>query len=1505
MKARDLYTKCLELGIALHADGGQLKVTAAKGLVSPEMLALLKQHKGELLTIVSERADALPRIKPVARDQTHPLSHAQQRLWILSKLEGVTAPYNITLALRLRGHLHPNAMIKALHGMVTRHEVLRTRLVENQGVPSQVVDADSRLQVSVSELPGTAELTAIVREEAQAEFDFGTEHMIRARLLKCADEDWVLLLTLHHIVSDGWSFQIFMHELEVFYNHYSAGNGTAPPLAPLEIQYVDFAHWQKQVLSGREFEEQLHYWTQHLAGLNYQLSLPTDRPRPALRSSVGAQASRLFPIGMLAKLRELSEQHDATLHMSLLTVFAILLHRYTGESDLPIGSPIVNRNRPELEGLIGFLVNTQVMRIEVARDMSFRTLLGRVRELALAAYANQDVPFEAVVESVQGQRNLSFNPLFQVMFAFYEDGLRQPRFNNLSSELHPIDVQFAKFDLAFFAMVTEQQFSGRVEYCSELFDKVTIENFLERFASTLEAVIAAPDVSIEQLKVGGEPERRRTGTSARALLEKLDASKAADGSRAPEAMTAARGIAAAPPAAALQGISRIWQQILNLQDIDVHANFFDVGGNSLRAFRLKSLLESEFRKPIRLVDIFAHTTIFTLAQFLCADAKDVADDAQPAPPPHRSAAGTGDIAVIGMACRFPDAVDTDQYWENLCAGRESLTEFSDEALRAAGIAETLLANPRYVKSGVILEGLDLFDSDFFDETPRGAELMCPQQRLLLECGVEALENGGYFTDTCDGRIGVFQGADPSLYLTRNLKHLGDGNDGDGPDLNMKTSFHALVLSYKLNLTGPSLNISTACSTSLVAIHQACQAVRSGECELALAGGASVFLLQPEGYLPMQGSIQSTDGRCRAFDESSTGARAGSGAAFVLLKSLSRALEDGDTIYGVVKGSAVNNDGNRKVSMNAPSVSGQEEAIRSALRNAGVDAGSVGYIETHGTGTRIGDPIEYKALAKVYAPSRRDMARVRLGAVKQNVGHLSSAAGVAGFIKALQVVRLGAIPGNIHFNKPNPELGFDGERFEINRGAVQWQPGPSPRRAAVSSLGIGGTNAHCILEEPPPPEASASSRPYHLLPISAKTLASLAAASAALRKRLNAAPRLAIWDAAYTLQVGRRAYGRRTLMLCDRQGRELALMSSGGDAAIVVAPPLEFRFHQTEAGLLALCALGGSEPGYMDHIDECLRALPAVFGSELSEKVRAMCKQDAGSGRARLDACTASTKDYCYFIMHYAFARLLMAWGIIPHRLSVTHAGRALAFALAERLAPEDALRAYARRQEYDDVSGYMTTGIEVRIVPAVDSASAADTDGHVVHAVLDIGSERAVEFRRGVAPTGASAGDSAFQLTHALGQLWLHGVSIDWRAYHGHERLRRVALPTYKFDRQRHWIDPPATTGATSLLPQVKQANSDGGGYDRATLEALLSDVWSDLLGRSDIGTRENFFDLGGDSYLLIRLVDSINKKLKVFNLGLKLDDVFDNLTIEETVALIEQQNASAKEKGINRILID
>ncbi len=717
------------------------------------------------------------------------------------------------------------------------------------------------------------------------------------------------------------------------------------------------------------------------------------------------------------------------------------------------------------------------------------------------------------------------------------------------------------------------------------------------------------------------------------------------------------------------------------------------------------------------------------------------------------------LAIVGMAGRFPKARNLDEFWRNLCDGVEAISFFSDDELAEAGGGSR--GDPNFVKARAVLEDADLFDAAFFGMNPKEASLTDPQHRLFLECASEALENANCDASRFAGAIGVFAGMSTNTYLAHNLDvspALTIGSNGEfqamiGNEHDYLTS----RVSYKLNLRGPSLNIQTACSTSLVAVSVACQHLLTYQCDLALAGAVSVSFPQKRGYSYQEGGIMSPDGHCRPFDVASAGTVAGEGVGVVALKRLEDALKDGDAIYAVIKGFATNNDGSHKIGYTAPSVEGQAEVVALAQAMAGFAPETISYIEAHGTGTPLGDPIEIEGLTRAFRLGTDAKNFCALGSVKGNIGHLDTAAGMAGLIKTALALHHKHIPPSLHFVSPNPKIDFAGSPFHVVQTATDWKNGNGPRRAGVSSFGIGGTNAHVVLEEAETlSETSGDPRPVQLLLLSARTKTALQAAAKNLANHLTKNLQADLADVAHTLQSGRRAFEQRAMLVCrDVADAARALEAFDAKRVITGTPPRQsarvaFMFPGQGAQHVNMGRqLYETEPVFRNTVDHCCTLLAAQMGLNLRTLLFPEAAQsEAATQRLKETAITQPA----LFVVEYALAQLWMSWGVQPAAMIGHSLGEYVAACVAGVFSLDDALMLIATR-------GRMMQGLppgtmlavrlpEAEVKPLLNDHLALATV-NVATACVVSGPKDAIEtFQRQLADR--NVGSIALQTSHAF-----------------------------------------------------------------------------------------------------------------------------------------------------------
>ena len=897
-----------------------------------------------------------------------------------------------------------------------------------------------------------------------------------------------------------------------------------------------------------------------------------------------------------------------------------------------------------------------------------------------------------------------------------------------------------------------------------------------------------------------------------------------------------------------------------------------------------------------------------------------------------------EIAIIAVAGRFTGAKDIKSFWQNLRDGVESISRLTDEELINSGVSLDLLSNPNYIKASAVLSDIELFDANFFAYSAKEAEIIDPQQRLFLELAWEAIEKAGYDPQTYNGLIGVYGGVGMSRYLLNNLYpnyqlletidpiQLGISNDKD---------FLPTRVAYKLNLTGPAVNVQTACSTSLVAVHVACQSLLNGECDIALAGGVTLSIPQKIGYLHQEGMILSPDGHCRAFDAKAQGTIAGSGAGIVVLKRLKDAISDRDYIHAIIKGSAINNDGAMKVGFTAPSVSGQAAVIGEAQAIAGVDAETISYIEAHGTATSLGDPIEIAALTQAFSQSTDKKGFCAIGSLKTNLGHLDTAAGVAGLIKTVLALQHKMLPPSLHFETPNPKIDFANSPFYVNTTLTEWKTNNIPRRAGVSSFGMGGTNAHVILEEAPTQLKIQNSKlksKYLVLCLSAKSENALYKATANLVTHLKEHPKLNLGDVAYTLNSGRRGFNHRRMLICQDLEDAVEALSS-------LEPKQVFTNYTeiTERSVVFMFPGQGSqyvnmareiyetETVFKEQVDYCSEILEPLLGLDLRHIIY---PSEENIDEVSKQLQQTEIAQPAIFVIEYALAQLWQSWGVQPQAAIGHSIGEYVAATLAEVFSLEDALSLVAARGQMmqqlptgamlsiplpaDKIKSLLGEELSVAAInqpsQCVVSGSIAAVDAlqnqlaaqgieckplytsHAFHSqmmepILEAFAERVkkitlnppkipyisnltsnwitvtqatnpeyyaqhlrstVQFAQGVEkllatpeqvllevgpghtlttlvkrhPDKAAAQTVLASVRHpqekqsdtrvlfnTFGQLWLAGVKVDWFGFYSQDKYYRLPLPTYPFERQRYWIDPPqkAAWGQLQTLPPTSQ----------------------------------------------------------------------------------------------------
>lgn len=741
-----------------------------------------------------------------------------------------------------------------------------------------------------------------------------------------------------------------------------------------------------------------------------------------------------------------------------------------------------------------------------------------------------------------------------------------------------------------------------------------------------------------------------------------------------------------------KNLAAVWSQLLRIDKTGIDDNFFDLGGNSLLALQMIARLRQEHSMEVPVVKLYQHPTIKSLLNALeqktqDASVLDIARKRLEKTDEHSDNTGAADngIAIIGMAGRFPGADNVRDFWNNLLEGKETTHFFTDQEIDPF-IDLSLRNDPSYVKARGIISDADKFDSSFFGVNPRLGELMDPQQRVFLEVCWEGLEDSGYTSGRYKGLIGVFAGMGNNTYYTNNVLHHKDAIDKVGGFQVMvanEKDYIATRISHFMNLKGPGLSVHTACSTSLTAVAMAVQSLRSRHCDMAIAGGVAITSPVNSGHLYQEGGMFSSDGHTRSFDANASGTVFSDGAGVVILKRYSDAVADGDTVYAVIKGIGINNDGSEKASFTAPSVEGQANAIAMAQADAGVSPDTISYIETHGTATPLGDPIEVEALTLAFKGGTNRKQFCAIGSVKSNFGHLTAAAGVTGLIKTAIALRNKVIPASINYSRPNPAIDFENSPFFVNNVLRTWEESDHPRRAGVSSFGVGGTNVHLVLEEAPRELPSGPSRSRHLLLFSAKNNERLEDAAVRFRHFIAGQPELNLADAAFTLQTGRAYFNARKFIVCDSVDQAAAQLNQPQPAFTATrqleqpASGVAFMFPGQGSQYVNMGAvLYRDEIVFREAVDRCCDILIAHLGTDL-RTVLYPAKGEEETATRKLQE-TAFTQP-ALFTIGYALSRLWMSWGIQPAVLTGHSIGEFCAACISGIMSLDDALMLVANR----------------------------------------------------------------------------------------------------------------------------------------------------------------------------------------------------------------------------------
>jgi len=1073
-----------------------------------------------------------------------------------------------------------------------------------------------------------------------------------------------------------------------------------------------------------------------------------------------------------------------------------------------------------------------------------------------------------------------------------------------------------------------------------------------------------------------------------------------------------------------KNITGIWSDLLLIDKIGVDDNFFQLGGNSLLALKAVAMMKQQFNYEVPITKLYQFPTVNGVVNFIGGGNKV----SVPLPAKrNKTKSFNNDIAIISMAGRFPGANTIDEFWDLLAQGKETISFFSEAELDAS-IPQNIKNDPAYVKARGVIDKADEFDAGFFGFNPRNAELMDPQQRVFLEIAWEALENSGYLPQRYAGSVGVFAGTGYNTYFTNNVlahPNLVENAGQFNVRLLNEKDYIATRTAYQLNLKGPAVAVYSACSTSLLAIAQAVSSIRDGQCDIALAGAASITSPLKSGHFYEEGSIMSKDGHCRPFDADATGTVFSDGAGVVLLKSRGDAERDGDTIYAIIKGIGINNDGADKGSFGAPSAQGQADAIATAINDAGIEPSSIGYIEAHGTATPMGDPIEIEGLNLAFGVQEQKQF-CAIGSIKSNMGHLTAASGVAGLIKTALALYHKQIPASLFCNNTNPNIDLAESPFYVNNVLKDWESANS-RRAGVSSFGVGGTNVHVILEEfENVPVETGATKPLSLITWSAKTEASLANYAKKLVGFVESNDDVSVADIAYTLQNTRADFNFRKFIIAGTRDDLLSKLNTNIDAAsskklTAKASEIVFMFPGQGSQYVNMGReLYENEPAFTEAVNECVGLLKDTPHAELLGTLYPVAIDE----NVAENVTNTFYAQPAIFILEYAMAKLWMSWGIQPAVLTGHSIGEFVAAHLAGVFDLQDALKLISARAEMvSKVSKGSMLAVRLEaaqlenILPKELSIAAINSNklcvvagpdnaianfsirltekniaarllqtSHAFHStmmddvvapfeaivksiklnppikpivstvtgawmseaeavnpaywanqlrntvrfadaintlqedenrlLLEVGpgnvlatlARQQVTVKSTVIISGLEKNETLSEyycVLRTVGQLWLNGVDIDWKAVYYNQKRRKINLPAYAFDHKRYWLAPTQPANIIEPVPETPETHSEteeiilqDNLMRKHTLSTKLKELFEDASG-IEIDERSadsNFIEIGFDSLSLTQIAANLKKE---FDVPISFRKLFEEYnTIHLLAEYIDANLAEEKQSG-------
>jgi myxalamid-type polyketide synthase MxaB len=1244
-------------------------------------------------TLIKLRNQAPPLLFTEQTEPYFPLSLSQERLLALEQLNEATPLYNLRYAFHLKGALNMSTLNRSLETVLNRQQVLRTAFGMAEGQPQQIIQPHQPVASDVIDLSAMPfeQAKARIIAELDRPFNLQEEPAFRYRLYRLGFDEHVLSFTFHHIISDYWSENLFFKEFTQCYEAFSEGNETN--LKPLPIRYADFALWQRQWLSqAGVLEFLLGYWQPRLQGLA-QPDLPADH------SSKGESERRIefkkitIAAEQVTALKTLARQTKVKRFAVLLTALKLTLAEYLQTNDVAVFSPVTNRHRPELQNLMGDFSNLLILRSDLSGNPAIAELLQRVGQVVSGAIAHQDLPLQLIKAAI---------PLKMPQVSFSYLNIPQETFTLSDVDVEPWDLGLGTNDFELFLLLTERKgcLEGYLKYNAGLFSESTIQTMLERFQAILTGMAAQPEQPVSLLLSDEipKPPSKPTGCKSEnglllpiaALVDQIQQHLKKSNKASVLRHRLSQASAEERHEILKKHIQAEVERIAGRVPGD-EQGFFDLGLDSLTSIQLGNRLALT-------LDIFLPATI-TLEQPTVVSLTGCLTEMlfgkqqiSVTEPPKKLAgkrvnAASEPIAIVGMACRFPGGAHTpEQFWQLLRQGQETVVDIPPSRWPIEDYYDPAPGTPgkMYMKQAHFLQHpIEEFDPLFFGISPAEGRHLDPRHRLLLEVTWEALENAGLPVDALPAQTGIFAG------LMESEKGLDTGSHDVYAATGTLTSMAIGRLAYLLGVHGPNITIDTACSSSLTALHLACQSLRAGESQVALCGGVNV-MLYPKLMIELAGmQALSPDGRSKTFAAAADGFGRGEGCGMIVLKRLNDALEDGDRIQAVVRASAINHDGPSS-GLTVPNKTAQTALIREALGRADITGKQVGYIEAHGTGTKLGDPIEVHALAEALGKDRD--TPLLLGSVKTNIGHLDASAGIAGLIKVVLALQHREIPPHLHFDEPNPLIDWDHLPFKVPVVPTPWPSNDTPRIAGISAFGLSGANAHVIVQEAPLTKRkkgcenpSALERPVQILTLSGKTEQALADQVLQYHDYLTDHSDLNLADVCYTANTGRMHFAHRLAVTAEdgaglsaklaacQKGETVAGMTVG--RARSEKPKIAFLFTGQGSQYTGMGReLYETQPLFRKTMAQCDRILQSYLEMSLLELLYGEHKEESN----RLLSKTKYTQP-ALFAIEYALAGLWQSWGIEPTAVIGHSIGEYAAACVAGVFSLEDGLKLIAER----------------------------------------------------------------------------------------------------------------------------------------------------------------------------------------------------------------------------------